>query len=323
MSPSSILLFITPQNGILAVLFLITVILFIMNQNNKKKANNESDEFLQGLDWSPTPTILINMSNDTIVYLNGSCLQLFDASDKDYFLHENIARCFHPSSQHFLKEGFTKKPIGFDAKILTIKNDMKLCYAYLSVVYLQHQPYGLFTFLDKTKETVYLREIEHRAYYDALTNVYNRLAFNEKLHHAISRDQYGLLIMCDLDGFKQINDTYGHLCGDEILKSFAKRVQSVLRSEDLLFRFGGDEFCLYIAKGNASTGQLVMERIFKQLDKPVFFEEKIVYMRGSFGGYTVVEGLSIEDMLQKADHALYESKKTGKGKYILFREKVV
>lgn len=145
---------------------------------------------------------------------------------------------------------------------------------------------------------------------DNLTNIYNRKVLNDRL-------KYDVLVMCDIDNFKTINDTYGHQTGDELLKTIAKNLSKILRNEDTLLRYGGDEFTILFKN-------CTMEDIKKKLDKvkenKFSINDSTVTITMSFGITEYTEGKGLEEAISEADQALYESKKLGKNKVTIYKK---
>ncbi|MCX7982489.1 MAG: GGDEF domain-containing protein [Syntrophales bacterium] len=152
---------------------------------------------------------------------------------------------------------------------------------------------------------------------DHLTGILNRRAFEKSLKREISfaiRHKMPLsIIMIDIDHFKKINDTYGHETGDLVLKRFAITIQKSLREEDILGRFGGEEFILALPNTNSEHALDASERIRQKIE-----QKKIRYIRGnitaSFGITEFSPSDDIRSLLKRADDALYEAKRNGRNR---------
>ncbi len=150
---------------------------------------------------------------------------------------------------------------------------------------------------------------------DPLTKLLNRRAFTEHLKRAISfskRHRLPLsIIMADLDNFKAINDTYGHAAGDRVLKAFARIFKKNSRTEDIICRFGGEEFIILLPNTNISSAMSFAERLRSKFEKT-----KIrgipVDITASFGLSELTILDNEESFIKRAEDALYEAKKTGK-----------
>jgi diguanylate cyclase (GGDEF)-like protein/PAS domain S-box-containing protein len=169
-------------------------------------------------------------------------------------------------------------------------------------------------------------ELEHRASHDPLTGLPNRHAFVDRLSHALRRTRrrkdstdVGVLFM-DLDGFKTINDSLGHGAGDRLLVAVARRIDDQLRSEDVLARFGGDEFAVLLENVvDTSEAIRVARRIAEALRKPFTVSDHRVTVSTSVGiALGSVRTTDPEEMLRDADNAMYKAKEQGPGRYKVF-----
>ena len=170
-------------------------------------------------------------------------------------------------------------------------------------------------------------ELERRASHDPLTGLPNRHAFVERIGQALRRTrrrqnsrEVGVLFM-DLDGFKTINDSLGHEAGDRLLVAVAERLRNRLRSEDVLARFGGDEFAVLL-EDTAGTSEAirVAQRIAEDLREPFTVDDFQVSLSTSIG-ITLGTAHANDDperMLRKADSAMYRAKEQGPGRYAVF-----
>ncbi len=166
----------------------------------------------------------------------------------------------------------------------------------------------------------------YEATHDALTGLYNRQYFMQQLEVEINsakRYHYPLsLSMGDLDKFKEINDIYGHLTGDNVLISFASLVKKQIRQQDMVGRFGGDEFCFYFPHTEAKDVEVLLERIRAEFQKMVFVAEN-----GEQFSLTCTFGVAEldpahregKDLIEFADRALYKAKET-RNKVVVLQE---
>jgi diguanylate cyclase (GGDEF)-like protein len=162
---------------------------------------------------------------------------------------------------------------------------------------------------------------------DSLTGCYNRGYLNEHLQHEIkraSRYHHPLSVaLCDIDHFKRVNDTFGHLCGDMILKEFVKRLMSLIRSDmDWLARYGGEEFLLVLPETTFNNAGRLAERLRKQISKKEFnWEGEKITITASFGVTGLDknipgENFSLDDLIEMADQYLYQAKNSGRDRVI-------
>lgn len=162
----------------------------------------------------------------------------------------------------------------------------------------------------------YRKKIIIDKFIDSLSNTYNKEYLLEKLEILLSKNNELPLsiVMIDLDMFKNINDIYGHLTGDSILKQIGSLLNREIRSDDILARFGGDEFILLLPKTSINQASLVAERIRIAIAKTFFKTSKDNYTNttASFGITELNQSDSIESFINRADKALYIAKHQGK-----------
>lgn len=168
--------------------------------------------------------------------------------------------------------------------------------------------------------------ISHQAYHDMLTRLPNRTLFNDRMNQAFaharrSGENFALIFM-DLDRFKLINDTLGHVMGDRVLQLVAERIQHCLRAEDTLCRFGGDEFALLLPNvANRESVSSVAEKILKAVRQPFRVDGHELFISMSLGIAMYPDaGESRESLLQSADIAMYQIKNDGKDDYCFFSD---
>jgi diguanylate cyclase (GGDEF)-like protein len=161
--------------------------------------------------------------------------------------------------------------------------------------------------------------LAHLAYHDALTDLPNRLLFQEHLEQALARAQRGGLavavLFVDLDDFKLVNDSHGHTVGDELLRVVASRLREAVRATDVVARLGGDEFLVLVADIDAATAveaaERVAENIRTALRAPVMLPPGELYAHASMGAALYpADARSAEELLSKADIAMYRAKQS-------------
>jgi diguanylate cyclase (GGDEF)-like protein/PAS domain S-box-containing protein len=163
----------------------------------------------------------------------------------------------------------------------------------------------------------------HEALHDPLTGLPNRVLFFDRLDHAIRRQQREhaplAVLFLDFDGFKAVNDRFGHSGGDKVLRAAAELVASTLRAEDTVARFGGDELVVlseHIQGADDAAG--IAQRIIDRLEEPIAVEGEEVTLSASIGICVApVEGPTREQLLDLADAAMYRAKAGGPGRYVI------
>ncbi|MCA8960170.1 MAG: GGDEF domain-containing protein [Planctomycetes bacterium] len=160
-------------------------------------------------------------------------------------------------------------------------------------------------------------ELGSRATRDSLTSLYNYATFYELLAREVLRaGRYGTplaLLLMDLDGFKAINDHFGHLAGDRILSDLARRIRAAKRGTDVAARYAGDEFAVILPETRLDGAQTVAARIREMVgDKPFGFLKTEIQATVSIGIACYRAGMTAVDLVSKADENLYEAKRAGK-----------
>jgi diguanylate cyclase (GGDEF)-like protein len=162
------------------------------------------------------------------------------------------------------------------------------------------------------------------AFYDRLTNLPNRALFVDRLQHALDRNlrhpYLFAVLFLDLDRFKTVNDSFGHLSGDRLLSAAAYRLNTAMRPEDTLARFGGDEFAVLVENlSDLKDVVLIAERIREELTKPFTVGEREMIVTASIGiAISAERYIRSEEMLRDADIAMYRAKSQGKSCYQIF-----
>ena len=189
----------------------------------------------------------------------------------------------------------------------------------------QKQPSGMAILIrDITENTVLMKKLQYQANVDGLTGILNHRELMQQGEKEIELScSSGMplgIILIDLDHFKQINDKYGHLVGDEVLKGVVTCLRSGLRSVDILGRYGGEEFIILLPGVGIKTSLVVAERLRKEIqDCDFLISEKKIKLTASFGVYAYEdaegqENTKLKALIDAADRALYQAKVKGRNK---------
>lgn len=165
--------------------------------------------------------------------------------------------------------------------------------------------------------------IKYHAEHDSLTSLFNRSVLERRLEQAVASSLKtglsGALVIADLDGFKQVNDTFGHAAGDGLLVAVAQRMRESLRKTDTIIRLGGDEFALILPNANRSNIDRIVDKLLAKVQQPVCFQKHQITPRMSLGASLFPrDGQRADKLLKKADLALYRAKAEGRSKYKLY-----
>ncbi len=169
------------------------------------------------------------------------------------------------------------------------------------------------------------QQLERIAHFDALTNLPNRVLLADRLQHAMlqaqRRGQLLAVVYLDMDGFKAINDRYGHDAGDRVLMGVASRMKDALREGDTLARLGGDEFVVVLVDLNATSAALpLLNRLLSAAAEPMLVAGNSLAVSVSLGVtyFPQADDMDADQLLRQADQAMYQAKLLGKNRYHLF-----
>jgi len=170
--------------------------------------------------------------------------------------------------------------------------------------------------------------LQQRAFLDPLTGLPNRLLFEDRLNHALQRNQRLdeqhhaekiAVLFVDIDGFKPVNDSFGHAAGDLVLKEMAQRLQATARESDTVARLGGDEFVLLMEDlGDLADAVMLARRVVEVLAQPAEIAERQVRVSGSVGIVVYPDHGHKDKLVINADAAMYAAKRAGGNTYALF-----
>jgi len=178
--------------------------------------------------------------------------------------------------------------------------------------------------VDVTRQKELEEQMTQMALSDALTGLPNRRMFEKYFAHFANRSQYLdqklAILFIDLDAFKVVNDTLGHEVGDQLLIEVTVRMKTIFRGTDFLSRLGGDEFAALLTRISDDSIITVNERILEALSQPFEIDGQRVTIGASIGiSIYPQDGEELDDLIRKADQAMYEAKKRGKNAYHFYR----
>lgn len=196
-----------------------------------------------------------------------------------------------------------------------------------TIKWVDGKPASLCAAYDVTDKKMYQRRIEQQAYTDFLTGLYNRMCCERDLamhvDSAKKNNTHGALLYLDLDDFKHINDGLGHQYGDVLLKAISHSIQHIEGIANSCYRMGGDEFVIIVPPASYDSFNKIIEEIKDIFAKPWYLKDADYYCTMSMG---IVEfpdcGESVQDLIKKADIAMYDAKKSGKNRVAYYSDKI-
>lgn len=229
----------------------------------------------------------------------------------------DVSRCVFPDGEPRTLNGL--------ALCIWRKNDESL-HLLFSISSFAHGKDKLFTVVtqDISERVVFEEKLSHLAYYDPLTGLPNRRLFHDRLSQALAgakrRDKLVGIMFLDLDRFKNINDTLGHLYGDLLIQAVAKRLLELVRKDDTIARMGGDEFTLVLTDiSNVEDAAQIAQKIVDLFSMPFLLGEHEIFVSTSIG-ITIYpfDDSDIENLIKNADTAMYQAKTNGRNTYEFF-----
>jgi diguanylate cyclase (GGDEF)-like protein len=273
---------------------------------------------------------LIAVSNTNIIHTANSKFLHFFAMDK----LDNSNNYLQALFESFIKDNdyfYFDTPHDIDACIkelqehindiyVKMKDSFNKTYSFKLQVtnYDYHGLHLVFSFTDitaiKNKSDTY----RYKASHDALTSLYNRFYFHEVLTHEINRatryNKIFILVMFDIDHFKTINDTYGHDIGDEVLIKLSVLVKKYLRKTDIIARWGGEEFMIFMPETNISNAINKIDMLRVQIEQTQLLQSLKKPVTVSFGVTEFLQGDTKNTLLKRVDVAMYNAKNNGRNK---------
>ncbi len=270
---------------------------------------NFSEELPDGVILFRSHIIYSNPAFEKFVKYTGMELKKMELFD---LIHSSAKEEFIQSLQVPMR----KKSNAFEAIIqLKTKNDSVVwAKVKTKVIQFEGQETYLSIISNMVKEQTEIKKLSKMAYYDTLTTIYNRRKFNEVLAEEVQRSKrYNhtlTALFFDIDHFKKINDTYGHDCGDEVLKQLAEEVKNHIRSSDCFARWGGEEFIILLPETSLDNAIKMAEHLRSSIAAVHF--DKVPQVTISLGVTALKVTERVNSFLKRLDNALYKAKASGR-----------
>lgn len=270
--------------------------------------------------------VFVHDQDDRIVYINQTAVHMIGVNKPEDVYGQDIKRYFSGENEEKTRDRLRRLFAGLEVKgpierqLVKVDGTCMEVEVHGGLVHYSGEKAVQTVCRDISERRMQQEKLKTMAYYDQLTNVANRRYFFDKLNSELEQaeeDQSMLaLLFIDLDNFKQINDRYGHQIGDEILVIFTKRVKQKLRDSDTLSRLGGDEFVILLTSiTSGDQPNKVADRIMNSITKPIFKEGRAIHISASIGISIYPDhGRDRNDLMTRADRALYDAKERGRSR---------
>ncbi|TWI59027.1 diguanylate cyclase domain-containing protein [Halalkalibacter nanhaiisediminis] len=262
-------------------------------------------------------------------YINPAGMKVLGANSKKDVIGKNFLTFIHPDYHEIVKERWkTMHQINthvglLEEKMIRLDNEIIDVEIMGLPITINGEAYVQVIFQDIT-ERKKIENVTHQlAYHDSLTGLPNRRLFEQRLEKALkqanTKTNTAAVMFIDLDGFKQVNDTYGHEAGDIVLISVAQKLTSCVRINDTVARLAGDEFTVLLVDSEEDTVVTKAKKILEILSLPIEFKNENVHVTPSIGiSFFLDEDKNGESLIREADIAMYQAKQSGKNNFRIY-----
>ncbi len=299
-----------------------------MTAHKQAQEDLRQSELKYRLVFENTPLGILHFdSQGCITAYNESLAQIVGAKEKDALIGYNLLKLPQDNLAAAIKQALNGQKASFQGDFhSTISGKTIPIEAHVApMMSKEGKPLGGVAIVsDITERNRYEETIRHMAYHDSLTGLPNRLLIQDRISVALPQarrqNQMLALIYLDLDNFKMINDTLGHMAGDVLLQEVSKRLKSLVREGDTVARMGGDEFMfLFPGIKDAKDAGIIAEKILRSFSRPYIIDGQEIHVTASIGiSVFPTDGQDVETLIKNADSALYRAKERGGNSYQVY-----
>ena len=289
----------------------------LQQQLTEQQSRTVGEQRLAALVRNAADVVAVCDADSTVSYVTPSVASVLGVPG-DELVGTRLTRLVHPHDLSTLLHLLAAPGLGEEAQL-----ELRMLHADGRVLHVEGTVGNLlgdetvrglvFTLRDVTGRRELQDRLSHQAFHDALTGMANRQLFDDRLAHAlVSRPGAAtqlVVLLCDLDDFKSVNDSLGHSVGDQVLIEVARRLRGVIRAGDTAARLGGDEFAILVDAADLAEAHALAERVQAALAPGLMLGERSVTVRASIGLAQAVPGeMTAEQVLRNAEVAMYSAK---------------
>ena len=300
----------------------------ISNSIHKLAKTVQDREYMltQLLELSPIAVRILRLNDSKLVFANNVYAKLID-SKQSTVMEKNLRNYYaHKNEYDEIVKRMNNNEIIHDQLVeLFINNQTIWVLASYIPIEFEGELCVLGWLYDITQTKEHEHQLEYIAHYDSLTRLPNRVLNSDRLRQAMAQSQrrydHIAVLYLDLDGFKEVNDRYGHAVGDQLLVALSLRMKQALREGDTLSRLGGDEFVAILTDMNDTAIALpVIRRLLDAASYAIHLDDVIVQVSASIGVtfYPQLDDVEADQLIRQGDQAMYEAKQSGKNRYHIF-----